>query len=203
MSRGPPGVKQKVIRYYMAIPPAPRRKAADAYHHGDLRQALIAAALAEVERNGPEGVSLTALAKTLGVSQPAPYRHFADREALLAAVAAEGFRAFTAALKAGRARMAQAYVAFGLERNGLYRLMFASRLLAGAGPESELGSAANASFGVLLDELSPSAPTPEVQRRALRIWAALHGIVMLADQGLLPGPAPGVSLEQLVDEVIA
>ena len=196
----------------MAIPPAPRRKAADAYHHGDLRQALIAAALAEVERNGPEGVSLTALAKALGVSQPAPYRHFADREALLAAVAAEGFRAFAAALKASvagaadpaeRARMAQAYVAFGLERNGLYRLMFASRLLAGVGPDSELSAAAKASFGVLLDELSPSTPTPELQRRALRIWAALHGIVMLADQGLLPGPAPGVSLQQLVDDVIA
>jgi AcrR family transcriptional regulator len=77
---------------------------------------------------------LTALAKKLGVSQPAPYRHFADREALLATVAVEGFRVFITALKEATSgddeeskvvRCVHAYVNFGLERHGFYRLMFA------------------------------------------------------------------------------
>ncbi len=62
-----------------------------AYHHGDLKSALITAALAAVEQDGPDAVSLRDLAQSLGVSRAAPYRHFADRDALLAAVAAQGF----------------------------------------------------------------------------------------------------------------
>ena len=93
---------------------------------------------AQVDRDGPDSLSLLQLAKSLGVSQPAPYRHFADRDALMAAVATEGFREFTAALKeaagagpAGGAlsRMCQAYVEFGTRRQGIYRLMFASPIL--------------------------------------------------------------------------
>src|ERR1700679_1921974 len=93
------------------------------YHHGDLRDALVQAALREAERGGPEAISLKALTKALGVSQPARYRHFADREALLAAVTAEAFRQFSAALRAETAspskrsklsRFAQATLAFGL-----------------------------------------------------------------------------------------
>src|SRR4051812_50108449 len=64
------------------------RKPENTYHHGDLRDALIKAALREAEQGGTEAISIKALAKQLGVSQPAPYRHFADREALLAAVTA-------------------------------------------------------------------------------------------------------------------
>ena len=63
----------------------------DSYHHGDLAKALTAAALAVVEQGGPEAVSLRDLAASLGVSRAAPYRHFADRDELLAAVAALGF----------------------------------------------------------------------------------------------------------------
>ncbi|MBV9511686.1 MAG: helix-turn-helix transcriptional regulator, partial [Caulobacteraceae bacterium] len=75
-------------------PAAPSVKAVDAYHHGDLRSALIAAAREALETAAPETVSLKALAARLGVSQPAPYRHFESREALLAAVAADGFERF-------------------------------------------------------------------------------------------------------------
>ena len=74
--------------------PRPARKALNAYHHGDLRDALVQAALHQVELGGPEAISISALAKTLGVSQPAPYKHFADRETLLTAVTAEAFRQF-------------------------------------------------------------------------------------------------------------
>src|SRR5580658_8648454 len=109
------------------------------YHHGDLRDALVQAALREAERGGPEAISIKALAKKLGVSQPAPYRHFADREALLAAVTAEAFRQFSATLRESirrpskrskLSRLAHATLAFGLNRNGIYRLMFASRIMA-------------------------------------------------------------------------
>ena len=86
------------------MPPRSARKPLNTYHHGDLRDALVQAALREVERGGPEAVSISALAKKLGVSQPAPYKHFADREALLAAVTAEAFRQFTAMLREQAAR---------------------------------------------------------------------------------------------------
>jgi hypothetical protein len=72
-------VKSKVIDL-TPMPPRLVRKAPDTYHHGDLREALVQAALQDAEQGGPEAISLKALAKKLGVSQPAPYRHFADRE---------------------------------------------------------------------------------------------------------------------------
>ena len=84
------------------MPPRLARKPLNTYHHGDLRDALVQAALAEAEQGGPEAISLKALAKQLGVSQPAPYRHFADREALLEAVTAEAFRQFNAILRESR-----------------------------------------------------------------------------------------------------
>src|ERR1700749_4139848 len=122
------------------------RKPQNSYHHGDLRQALVQAALKEVEQGGPEAISLKALAKDLGVSQPAPYRHFADRDALLQAVTAEAFRQFNAILRESIAkpskrsklsRFAQAALDFGLRRNGIYRLMFTSRVMACAAKDSE------------------------------------------------------------------
>src|ERR1700749_1566669 len=106
----------------------PARKPLNTYHQGDLRDALVQAALHEVEESGPEAISLKALAKKLGVSQPAPYRHFADREALLAAVTAEACRQVSAMLREAigkpsrrskLSRFAQATLAFGLRRNGI------------------------------------------------------------------------------------
>src|SRR3981189_885295 len=118
--------------------PRPARKPLNTYHHGDLRDALVQAALQQVELGGPEAISISALARKLGVSQPAPYRRFADREALLAAVTAEAFRQFSATLRESirkpskrskLSRLAQATLAFGLRRHRIYRLMFASRII--------------------------------------------------------------------------
>lgn len=186
----------------MSPPPAPRRKATDAYHHGDLRAALVAAALRQIEESGAEAVSMKALAQSLGVSQPAPYRHFPDREALLVAVAVESFRAFSAALRAAAEAasasatlraMASAYVVFGREHVHLYRLMFASRLLPSSAPESELAVVAQESFELLLEAVRVGgAAGAEARRAALGIWASLHGIVMLDAEGLL-------SLHMMVD----
>ena len=148
------------------MPPRLVRKAPDTYHHGDLRDALVQAALHDAEQGGPEAISLKALAKKLGVSQPAPYRHFADREALLEAVTAEAFRQFNALMhesidkpskQSKLSRFAQATLAFGLRRNGIYRLMFASRTMACAAKGGELHNAAMETFALLLEALEAHA----------------------------------------------
>src|SRR5258708_37993860 len=80
------------------------RKPLNTYHHGDLRDALVQAALREVELGGPEAINISALAKKLGVSQPAPYKHFADRESLLAAVTDVGLRIFLETVREAMAK---------------------------------------------------------------------------------------------------
>ena len=191
--------------------PQPVRKPLNTYHHGDLRDALIHAALREAEQGGPEAISIKALAKELGVSQPAPYRHFADREALLAAVTAEAFRQFSATLREAIAkpskrsklsRFAHATVDFGLRRNGIYRLMFASRTMACAPKDSELHGAAMEAFGLLIEALEAPAVGFLRERSALKVWAALHGVVMLAEQGMLTGQVANMTREELVEDMV-
>ena len=194
------------------MPPRLARKPLNTYHHGDLRDALVQAALVEAEQAGPEAISIKALAKKLGVSQPAPYRHFADREALLEAVTAEAFRQFSATLRESIAkpskrsklsRLAQATLAFGLRRNGIYRLMFASRTMACSPKGGELRSAAMETFALLIEALEVPAVGLIRERHALQIWAALHGVVMLAEQGLLTGQLARMSREELVEDIVA
>jgi AcrR family transcriptional regulator len=189
----------------------PARKPLNTYHHGDLRDALVHAALREAEQGGPEAISLKALAKKLGVSQPAPYRHFADREALLSAVTAEAFRQFSATLREAvskpskrskLSRLAQAALAFGLRRNGIYRLMFASRTMACASKGSELHTAAMETFALVLEALEAPAVGLLRERHALQIWAALHGVIMLTEQGLLTGQVANVTREELVEDIV-
>jgi AcrR family transcriptional regulator len=194
------------------MPTRSARKPLNTYHHGDLRDALVHAALVEAEQGGPEAINIKALAKKLGVSQPAPYRHFADREALLEAVTAEAFRQFSACLRHSIARpskrsklsrLAQATLAFGLRRNGIYRLMFASRTMASAPKGGELQNAAMQTFGLLLEALEAPAVGLIRERHALKIWAALHGVVMLAEQGLLTGQLAQMSREELLEDIVA
>src|SRR3984957_11280812 len=193
------------------MPPRLARKPLNSYHHGDLRDALVQAALQEAERGGPEAISIKALTKKLGVSQPAPYRHFVDREALLEAVTAEAFRQFSATLRESirkpskqskLSRFAQAALAFGLRRNGIYRLMFTSRTMAGAVSGSELHNAAMETFGLLLEAFEAPAIGLFRERQALKIWAALHGMITLAEQGLLPGELAHISREELLEEIV-
>jgi AcrR family transcriptional regulator len=193
------------------MPPRLARKPLNSYHHGDLRDALVQAALQEAELGGPEAINISALAKKLGVSQPAPYRHFADRDALLAAVTAQAFRQFSAMLRESirkpskrsrLSRIAHATLAFGLRRNGIYRLMFASRTLAGAPKGSELRNSAMETFGLVLEALGAPAVGFLRERHALTFWAAVHGLVMLAEQGLLTGQVAHTSIEELVDDMV-
>ena len=193
------------------MPPSLARKPRNAYHHGDLREALIAAALQEAEQGGAEAISIKALAKKLGVSQPAPYRHFADREALISAVAAEAFRQFSTELagaidKRGRRSklscFAQTMLEFGLSRNGIFRLMFGSRVIACAPEDSELHAATRETFALLVDALEAPAVGLLRERQALKIWASLHGVVMLSEQGLFTGQFAGTTREQLVEDIV-
>src|SRR6478736_9537991 len=191
--------------------PRPSRKAVDAYHHGDLRDALVQAALQQAELGGPEAINISALAKILGVSQPAPYKHFADRETLLEAVAAEAFHQFTATLRdtiatpskqSKLSRLAQATLEFGLRRNGIYRLMFASRTVSCAARGSELHAATRETFALVIEALEAPAVGYLRERQALKIWAALHGVVMLAEQGLFTGEAAHATREELVEDFV-
>src|SRR3954470_12614732 len=110
------------------------RKRAGSYHHGDLKAGLIDAASDILSREGPEALTLRAVARRAGVSQAAPYRHFADRRALVAAVAERGFERMQAAMmtamsadpagRPGLKQLAIAYVRFGHESPAEYRVMF-------------------------------------------------------------------------------
>lgn len=122
----------------MAVPKKkpPRRKT---YHHGDLPRALVAAAVAVIERHGPESITLREVASAVGVTHGAAYRHFEDKTALLAAVAEEGYRKLNERLRAAsasdprrpRARLeslAATYVAFAMDHPAHYRVMSGPRL---------------------------------------------------------------------------
>jgi AcrR family transcriptional regulator len=187
-------------------------KAENAYHHGDLRAALMAAAREVLETVRPEEITLKSLALRLGVSQPAPYRHFANRDALLAAVAADGFERFRGALVAARdeagendvfLRSCLAYLEFARANRGVYRLMFASQLLCEADDEA-LNRASSAAFDFLLEGVAKTAPPERVRAIAVWIWSTLHGLAMLEAEGLAGGP-PGAdgSPADVVHEMMA
>ncbi len=158
------------------------RKAA--YHHGDLRAGLIRAATQLLDRKGMAGVSLREAARRAGVSHAAPYRHFADREALLAAVAAEGFarlgEAMREAAPRGSLALGEAYVRFAIERPSLYQLMFGGVLR--IGEHAELRAHALRTYEGLVRAFSSVA----AERRgemAAAAWSLVHGLagLLLAD----------------------
>lgn len=194
--------------------PRPRRKPRHAYHHGHLRQALVDQAVRTIQDKGIEALTLREAGERLGVSRTALYRHFADKQALLAAVATEGFRAFGDALAAawesgGRGRaglldMGRAYVRFALGRPSHYRVMFGG-FLAHAKGDPGLRTVAERAFRVLVDaivelqreELVRAGPAEEL---AVFVWSSTHGLAMLAIDGQLA--RPGVSIEALTDQLV-
>jgi AcrR family transcriptional regulator len=179
------------------------------FHHGDLRHALIEATAELIERNGPASVSLREAARIAGVSHNAPYRHFPTREALLAAVAAHGFRQLRIAFEEAAAAapenrvlaLGQGYVRFASAHPGLFRLMFGSGL--DRQSHSELEQAAQEAFDVLqratLDRGSPSP-----HDTALGAWALVHGLSHLVvdnqlTQDLQEDAANGRLLERIAE----
>ncbi|WP_433199302.1 TetR/AcrR family transcriptional regulator [Nocardia sp. CA-107356] len=159
-----------------------------AYHHGALRQALIDGAREILAEQGYERFSLNEVARRVGVSTAAPYRHFAGKEELLTAVAEQGYELLrqdfervataTPEIRARLLRLGGAYVRFGLEHPDLFATMFRSR--PGSGPigletfEILLNAVVRAQQSGVLS----SRPSPELMARS--IWSALHGITVLS-----------------------
>ncbi len=175
-----------------------------AYHHGDLRRALIDAATRMIDAGGSAALTVRAVAQAAGVSSAAPYRHFEDREALLAAVLAEGFDALAAHTEAARqaapdARAALlaiglAYVAFASARPRLYRLMFGPECDKARHPE--LMAAGDRALGVLLRTVSDAhaaglIEAAQVQPLALAGWSLSHGLSTLHADGMFEGKVAG------------
>src|SRR5882672_4362697 len=164
------------------------------YHHGDLPAALLRAAGKTLERQGMGGLSLRETARRAGVSHNAPYRHFPDREELLAALAAEGFAMLGERLRRQPGReMGEAYVRFALEQPQRFRLMFGGLLPMAKYPE--LRSAAQAAHQALVAAFK-DLPRPELAAAAA--WSLVHGLSHL----LLDGQFASTDREGFVREVL-
>lgn len=171
--------------------PASRR----GYHHGALKEALVEIAERLLTEKGAGGFTMSDIARQVGVSPAAPYRHFADREALLDEVARRGFLDFAAHLRAAMAKatiaedrfaaMGRAYLAFAAARPGAYAAMFS---LAPRQRDHEQSEAGRAAFQTLVDgiaellagRLPGEADIPALARR---VWALAHGVATLRATG--------------------
>jgi AcrR family transcriptional regulator len=159
----------------------------------NLPNALRAAARAILDEAGPDVVGLRETARRVGVSATAAYRHFTNKEDLLASVAAEGFRELAAAMETGATEsdplraVGLAYVEFALQKRGLFRLMFGPVLVQRA-KYPELDEAARAVFG-LLQRVAVSADDHRSRQdnsAGMAAWGLVHGLSSLFIDGLVP-----------------
>lgn len=179
------------------------------YHHGDLRAACLRAARELLEEDGSAGLSLRAVARRAGVSATAPYRHYADRDALVSAVAAEGYRELAAHLAEAHpapstpdelAAVAVAYVRFALDHPALFRAMFAEP----CDPASEERVAATAAVSEYVHGIVRTAfPGADTEALSTTIWALVHGLAFLHLDGKLDSSTPEVVAAQVTTAVHA
>ena len=195
-----------------------RGDASRSYHHGNLKEALVRAALELIAEKGPAGFTFADAARWAGVSPAAPYRHFRDRDELLSSIAQRGFEQFEAVLTAawddGRPdtvtafeRVGKAYLAFARQEPAFYSAMFESGLPVDLNPA--LLAASERAFGIIraaaerLAALAPpGTPRPPALMMALHIWAEAHGIASLfarGDEARRPIP---MSPEDLLDAAV-
>lgn len=183
------------------------------YHHGNLREALIQSALSLIGEKGPAGFTIAEAARSAGVSPAAPYRHFRDREELMADVARLGFERFSSQLESAWSggapsalealqNVGRAYLAFVRDEPAFYAAMFETGL-----PKSTsagLQQSADRAFGVLytatkkLIEKLPEASRPPAQMVALHIWSLSHGVASLFGRGGAGGQAV-IAPEELLE----
>jgi AcrR family transcriptional regulator len=182
-----------------------RRK--QAYHHGDLPAALLRAAGQLLEKEGVERLTLRSLARRTGVSHAAPYRHFRDREALLAALAAEGYamlgRAQREAAAAGGLRgMGEAYVRFALAHPQRFRLMFGGQLQIARHPA--LRDVAAKTFEGLSGALAARVgESPGARDASIAAWALVHGLAqLLLGDRIAVAARRGRAEEQFIRDVL-
>ncbi len=174
------------------------------YHHGNLRQALVEAALTLIADKGPQGFTLSEAAKAADVTPAAVYRHFAGRDDLLAEVARQGFDIFAALLEyaydegrptplAAFEATGRAYLAFARKYPGHYQAMFESGLQPGQHPDlANVSSKARATMDRAATHLSQALPIerrPPASMISAHVWAVSHGVVELFLRGN-GGPQP-------------
>jgi AcrR family transcriptional regulator len=184
------------------------KKAKGSYHHGDLRAALIAEALKLLEKQDLEHLSLREVARNVGVSATAVYRHFPSKEDLLRALAEHGLhllaeqQQWSAAKAKGEAAFAQtgrAYVRFALANPNLFRLIFShtpSRIR--PDDSSPKGMPARLLRDYVAMAMGPKATKEQVFAGALRAWSLVHGLSML----ILDEQVERKAAEAMIDQVI-
>jgi AcrR family transcriptional regulator len=172
------------------------------YHHGNLREALLEAAIRLIAEVGPTAFTLREVARRAGVSHNAPYRHFRDRDDLMAAVAAQGFRELTQAMVEAAGQRTDAldrlkcaglgYVTFALRRPEHFTVMFDAPISKRRHPDSAV--AGEQAFGTLMSFVkgcqdAGRLPSGDLRRIALLAWTMVHGVAKLAITGRLPFPS--------------
>jgi AcrR family transcriptional regulator len=204
--------KAKSVRKQALNKAAPKR--VSNYHHGALRAALIRSAREILESEGYEALTLRAAARRAGVSQAAPYNHFADKAALLASIATLGFKEFAAAMRDEmsvaedpQARLNAAgiaYVAFATSNPGLFKLMFGSSVREASG-DADLDAARTSAYEVLrgaVHSVPQSIPSDAAhdELESLRSWAFVHGLATMINEGTI---APDIYGARSARELIA
>jgi AcrR family transcriptional regulator len=165
----------------------------DRYHHGDLRRALLAAAVAAIDEVGPTAMSLRDVARRAGVSHAAPAHHFGDKAGLLSALAAEGFRLLadelgrTARETGSFLEVGVAYVRFAVGHPAHFAVMFRPDLVHADDPELVAARAASSAalYGGV-HQIDGGDPEPERGTAGIAAWAIVHGVATLWLAGALP-----------------
>ena len=187
------------------------------YHHGNLKEVLLEAARKLIEEHGAFGFSLTEAARLAGVSPAAPYRHFRDRDALLAEVAKSGFERFAARLDmawnngvptplSAFDALGKAYLAFAREEPASYAVMFEAGVEDGG--EGKPLPAAERAFDVLqkaaaaLCRALPENERPPLKLMSLHIWAVSHGVATLFTQADLQARKVPMSPEEILESAM-
>jgi AcrR family transcriptional regulator len=195
----------------------PRKRKRDAYHHGDLRRTLLDVAFAHVERHGVDTLSLREVARQAGVSHAAPYRHFPTRDALIAAMAEEGFarlrqmlieatRDEPDALVRFRAQ-GEAFIRFASTHPAHYRVMFSRQVPSRAGHPA-LAAAGQAAMRELVDVIAACQKAGQLrrgnpERMAIAAWAIVHGMATLIVDGQLDRERAATPVQaKLIREVV-
>jgi AcrR family transcriptional regulator len=194
-----------------------KRSGERGYHHGNLKEALVRAALELIAQKGPAGFTFAEAARWAGVSPAAPYRHFRDRVELLADVARRGFDQFEAALArawddgrpdvfAAFDRVGKAYLHFARSEPAYYSAMFESGIPSDS--DAALREAGERAFAVLraateqLVATMPAPNRPPVLMMAVHIWALSHGIASLFGRGDAARRALPMSPEDLLEAAV-
>ena len=167
-----------------------------AYHHGDARTALLAAAAAMLEREGAAGLSLRGVAEAAGLSRQAPYNHFANKEAMLAELVGDGFSELSRSMNvpaetapfAQLVAAADAYITFGTERPALFRLMF-TRELVDVRQHPSVQAKADAALTALSAIVGQVVAADAVGDATLVAWSLVHGYTELCIEAGIDDPA--------------